>query len=319
MRIVALVPGGISEQLLFLPTLDDLKQTYPEAQIDVVVEPGSQAAYRVSKSVNESLLFSYKDRKSLADWSNLLGILRDREYEVAIFTGQALSVTFVLWLAGIPTRVGYAGGAGQRFLTRAIGHNKNQYRAHTYHDLLTGLGVSSPCPEFSVSIPTSDLDWADAERKRLGIQTSGYVLIYGTAVGETSANNPQDYPISSWKGILQDFQHRQPDLPLVLLQGAENGEWVGALMQAFPSLKVTAPEDVGKLIAMIAGASLMLSTDADPLQMAVAAKTYALGLFGSTIPEQRLPASDRFIAVKSLTGQLADISPQMVSEKIWGG
>ncbi len=73
MRIVALVPGGIGDQVLFFPTLDDLQQTYPNAQIDVVVEPRAAAAYQVSKSVQNTILFDFKGRNSLADFGNLLG------------------------------------------------------------------------------------------------------------------------------------------------------------------------------------------------------------------------------------------------------
>ena len=46
MRILALVPGGIGDQILFFPTLDDLKKAHPDAQIDVVVEPRAKSAYR---------------------------------------------------------------------------------------------------------------------------------------------------------------------------------------------------------------------------------------------------------------------------------
>ncbi|GAB1537372.1 hypothetical protein NUACC21_00120 [Scytonema sp. NUACC21] len=74
MRIVALVPGGIGDQILFFPTLDDLKLNLPQAEIDVVVEPRSKAAYRVSKSVHDVLAFDYKDRNSMADWGNTLSI-----------------------------------------------------------------------------------------------------------------------------------------------------------------------------------------------------------------------------------------------------
>jgi ADP-heptose:LPS heptosyltransferase len=48
MRIVALVPGGIGDQILFFPTLDNLKRSLPSAHIDVVTEPRSKAAYQVS-------------------------------------------------------------------------------------------------------------------------------------------------------------------------------------------------------------------------------------------------------------------------------
>jgi len=119
MRILALVPGGIGDQILFFPTLDDLKATYPDAQIDVVVEPRAKGAYRISKSVNDTILFDFKSRNSLSDWSNLLGVLRDREYDLAIALGQRWGIGFLLWLSGINTRIGYASGsAAETFLQK---------------------------------------------------------------------------------------------------------------------------------------------------------------------------------------------------------
>ncbi|NEO28783.1 MAG: glycosyltransferase family 9 protein, partial [Kamptonema sp. SIO4C4] len=56
MRILALVPGGIGDQILYFPTLATLKQQYPDAAIDVLVEPRAKAAYRVCQNVNEVLL-----------------------------------------------------------------------------------------------------------------------------------------------------------------------------------------------------------------------------------------------------------------------
>ena len=64
MRILALVPGGIGDQILFFPTLDDLKQSYPESQIDVIVEPRSKGAYQVCKSVRNVLSYDFRIRTS---------------------------------------------------------------------------------------------------------------------------------------------------------------------------------------------------------------------------------------------------------------
>jgi ADP-heptose:LPS heptosyltransferase len=82
---------------------------------------------------------------------------------------------------------------------------------------------------------------------------------------------------------------------------------------------VTSPADVGKLAAMIAGANLLLSTDSAPIYLAVAVQTYTIALFGNTDPKKLLPQSDRLIAIKSPTTKMADISPQTVLEKVWGG
>lgn len=320
MQIVALVPGGIGDQILFFPTLDTLKQTYPHAEIDVVVEPRALPAYRVSKSVHSTIPFDFKGRNSLADWSNLLGILRDREYEIALSLGQRWTVGFLLWLTGIPTRVGFSGGGGDTFLTNPVTLKKDQYAACMYHDLVKGLNIHTPCPDLAVSVPAKDLDWADAERKRLGIGNGGYVLIHGGSSQLAKAKGiDKIYPVNSWKGIIQDFAEKQPDLPVVVVRGPEDTEFVEALLQVSPTLKVTSPGDIGKLTAMIAGASLMICTDSAPMHLAVAVKTFTMALFGPTDPEKLLPASNRFVGIKSLTGKMSDIAPATVLEKIWAG
>lgn len=313
MRVVALVPGGIGDQILFFPTLDDLKQNYPNAQIDVVVEPRAKEAYRICKAVTNVLLFDYQDRNSAADWVNLVGILRDREYDVAISLGQRWFVGLLLWLTGIPTRIGYK-GTGNMFLTNSVPIKSQQYAAAMYHDLLQGLGISSSCPELNVNLPSSDLHWAEEEKKRLGIQSSGYVLLCN---GYEQLMPDQSYPVDSLQKIIQDFQQKQPELPLVALQNPDNEQW--AQLQSNADVKLTSPPDVGKLAAMIAGADLLLSTEGVSLQLAVAVQTYTIALFGLTEPEKVLPKSDRYIAIKSPSGRIADIPPQTVLERIWRG
>lgn len=91
----------------FFPTLQTLRQQYPQAAIDVLVEPRAKAAYRVCKNVDNVLIFDYRDRSSLADYLNLLGIIRDREYDASLSLGTAWVVELIMWLNGIPTRVGY--------------------------------------------------------------------------------------------------------------------------------------------------------------------------------------------------------------------
>ena len=125
------------------------------------------------------------------------------------------------------------------------------------------------------------------------------------------------YPAKYWKLIIQDFVSRQPNLPVVVIQGPEDEQLVQELLPS-PNIKVTSPPDIGKLAAMITGANLMLCTDSAPMHLAVAVQTYTIALFGPTEPKKLLPTSDRFIAIKSPTTKMADISPQSVLERVWG-
>jgi ADP-heptose:LPS heptosyltransferase len=319
MRVVALVPGGIGDQILFFPTLDDLKRSYPNAQIDVVVEPRSKAAYRVSKSVENVLTFDFKDRNSLADWANLVGMIREHEYDVAIALGQSWLVGLLLWLTGIHTRIGYQ-GKGSPFLTNPVPLRSQQYAAVMYHDLLQGLGINAPTPELTINVPKPDIEWTDAEQKRLAIKESGYILIHGGSSQLAKVKGlDKIYPVENWQQIVQQFQYKQPDMPIVVIKGPDDQEFVDSLKEIAPDIRITSPEDIGKLAAMIAGANLMLCTDSAPMHLSVAVQTYTIALFGPTEPAKLLPKSDRFLAIKSPTGKMSDISPKTVLEKIWGG
>ncbi|MBD2182566.1 glycosyltransferase family 9 protein [Aerosakkonema funiforme] len=319
MRVVALVPGGIGDQILFFPTLDDLKRNYPEADIDVVVEPRSRGAYRVCRSVSETIPYDFKDRNSLADWGNILGTIRDREYDVALCLEKSWQVSLLLWMTGIPKRVGYS-AVGTTFLTDSVPLKTEQYAAWMYHDLLQGLGISTPCPDLTINLPKQDIQWAEAEQKRLGINESGYILI-DPGASQMSQDKGIDniYPVRNWQQIIQECQQRQPDMPIVLVQGSEDIQFVSQLLQSSSHLKVTAPGDIGKLAATIAGANLILCTDSTPMHLAVAVQTYTIALFGPTDPKKLLPQSDRVLGIKSPTGKMADISPKEVLQKVWGG
>jgi ADP-heptose:LPS heptosyltransferase len=315
MRILAFVPGGIGDQILFFPTLDRLKMRYPEAQVDVVVAPSAAPAYRVSKSVKGTIPFLFQARNSLADWGNLLGVLRDREYDVVLNLRSDWPTNFLLWLTGIPLRIGFAGSKGENFLTRrvtALG-DKKKYLAEEPYALLQGLDMAETCPDLTATVKTEDISWADDERKRLGLASGGYVVVYG------GSNSSDRYPAKNWVQVLEDIRKKQPDLPIVLLQDELSEGIVTELRGMMPDLTVTEPSNLGQTVSLLAGASLTLCTESDMLHLAVASQTFTLGIFGQSLPARMLPVSDRYVGVKSPTSKLGDIPPSTILEKIWNG
>ncbi|MCW6036998.1 glycosyltransferase family 9 protein [Spirulina subsalsa FACHB-351] len=320
MRILALVPGGIGDQILFFPTLATLKQTYPQAQIDVLVEPRSKGAYRVCPSVSDVLVFDYKDRNGLADYLNLLGMIRDREYDIALTLGQRWAVGLLLWLNGITTRVGYE-SPKSCLLTATVPLKTEQYAAEMYHDLLLGLGIQTPCPTPTITVPKSDIDWAEATQDRMGIRDTGYILIHGGS-SQLAVTKGIDkiYPPQNWSAIIADLQTKQPDVPIVVIKGPEDSALVGELLAKAPNLKVVSPPDIGKLAAFIAGANLMLCTDSAPMHLAIAVGTYTIALFGPTDAKKLVPPnSETCIPIQSPSKAIGDIAPVTVLEQIWRG
>ncbi len=314
MRILVLIPGDISNQILCFPTLDDLKHIYPKAQLDVLVEPRAKAAYRVCRSVHEALPFDYQDRSSPADLVNLLGIMRDREFDAVISLASGWVTGFLLWLTGIPVRVGYAEQPGSLFLTNPVPLKPGQYLAHTYHDLLQGLGITTPCPDLAINVPRKDIDWAEAEQTRLGVKDTGYILLYDEPVEVATPT----YPASAWQQVIQGIQARQPEQPVVILQTPDNSTIVAEVLKLCPTVKATAPAAIGQQAAMIAAANLVIAPDSAPLQLAIAVQSYTIALL-SSVALPVVPKGDKSLAVRSTTPKLADISPDTILAKMFGG
>lgn len=319
MRVLALVPGGISEQLLFFATLEHLNRALPQAEISVVTEPSAAAAYRVSKVVKTTIPYAFAKDNSPADWANLLGIMRDREFEIVITATESWPTALLLWLSGIPTRIGYDSGANDLFLTSTTSHRANQYQASEYHSLLNSLELPGQYAPASINVPQGDIGWVNMQMQSQGIDDQGYVLIYpGPAEG---AENDL-YPTESWLAIIQDFQKRQPGLPLVLLQQPETIATVKAIAQSFPELKIICPDNLGQIAALVAGANLVLATDSYVSQLGVALNVFTLALFGAYSSERRLPpvnsSEQRFVGIQSDSSKVADISSEVVLKQVWG-
>lgn len=315
MRVLALVPGGMDDQLRFFPTINQIKSTFEQAEIAVVADPSAKDIYRLSKVVSEVIPYSFQTRNSPADWANLLGIVRDREFEVALTLTQSWSMGMLLWLSGVPTRIGYAGSANQFFLTETVPLKREQPVVLQYQDLLRAINITKPIPPFTVNVPQSDITAVDALRQTNGL-TEGYVLVYpgATPDGDT-------YGSEQWLTVLKDFQHRQPGIPLVLVNTPTAAEAIAAIEQQMPGLIVLKPDNPGQMAALIAGANLLVTVDSYPLYLATALQVYTLGLFGEGNPNQLLPPTEgeanRTLAVKSPNGSLAGISPDTVLQKIW--
>jgi len=324
MRILALVPGGISDQLLFFPALDDIKRAYPNAEIGVVVEPQATVAYRVSKIVDTVIPFTFSAANSPSDWANLLGIVRDREYEVAFTTDLTWKMGLLLWLSGVPTRVTYQNTNAAWFYTATVTDKSLesvQYQAERYHDLLKAIDINGPAPDIAVNVPEGDITWANALRDRLDLK-SGYVLMYpGQDTGRVSAST--QYPMSGWQALIADFRAKQPKMPIVLLQTEASAAQVSELKATDAQLIVVVASNLGQTAAIVAGADLVLTPDSYVMQLSAALKVFTLALFGKNSPAEMLPPvsgdETRFLGIISETGQVADINPEAVLQKVWGG
>ncbi|MEN9208449.1 MAG: hypothetical protein Q6L50_02115 [Gloeomargarita sp. GMQP_bins_120] len=288
LRFLVMSPGDETEQLWLFPTYRSLSQA--PAQVDVVVAPAVASLYELCPWVARVHTYTYGGRNSLTEWVNLLGVVRDGYYDGVLLTRPSGSLSFLLWLSGVRERVGFA-GPGQRWLTQVIPPKPDQYPPEYYHDLAQGVGLSVPCEPLAVQIPAAALSWAETQQQQLGLQ-GGYVLLVVDGA----------YP--HWEQVAAQLRQQQPDLPVV------------ALGQGLAELPALTPANWGQTAALMAGATLVVVSEAQMarMQLAVAVQTPLVALLSSQTPRRVLPPSDLCILLQA--AQLADISPAQVLQAL---
>lgn len=316
-HLLALHSGGISEQLLFLPTLQALAskhdQTSTHHQLDVVIPPNTRDIYQLSSVIHQAIPFDFDASIGLADWSNLFGILREREYDAVITTCQGTGIRFFLWLLGIPARVGYLGGVGAFMMSDLVPYNDKQPLMTTYGDLLTPLGLNLSSSVIEIQSTPSDLAWFNSAQSSLGLNPNHpIILLYD----EGSAGNATSYSPQNWKSVMAGIRDRLPHSQIMLLHYGKNLDWIEACKPLDLNVPVIHAATIGQAAAVIESAQWLISIDSAPLYLGAGSSTAVLGLFGPSHPEKLLPQRDRCQGLRAASGRLNDIPPIQILEQL---
>ena len=146
MRILILKFRNIGDVLLITPLLGNLKQYYPESQIDVAVNKGTEPMVSLNPNVNKLIIYDRDFIKSLSPVKKLLQEIqfsfsfRKERYDMVINLTEGDRGAQIAWLSGAPIRIGYPNK--NRILKNAFTHHlpKQAFR-HTLETNLDPLRV----------------------------------------------------------------------------------------------------------------------------------------------------------------------------------
>lgn len=140
-KVLAINFGGIGDEVLFLPTLERIKELAPDCELTLLVEPRSQSVMEVTNLIDKIITFDIKKKPlTLVDLIRLTMLLRTGGYDMVISSGSSPMVAMLLFLSGIKLRIGYDSGSPVKsLLTHPVKLVRDQYAADMYHDLTKGM------------------------------------------------------------------------------------------------------------------------------------------------------------------------------------
>jgi len=311
-RLVAINFGGIGDEILFLPALASIRAAHRHWHLTLVLEPRSASVRQITDLIDETIEFDIKKRPlHTSDLCHLLSLLREGAFDVAISSGSSPLVSVLLFLSGIPTRVGYdSGGLARLLLTAAVPLVRDQYAGFMYHDLVRGLGIAG-----QPRLPEASVGAESLERMRRllaeGPATAGgaeggrarRVLIHpGTSRLALEKGIVKTWSADAWASLVAMLAGAPGILP-VLAGGPDDRQTVSEIACRCAGLRLLQAAgrtaSLADLAALISLCDLIVCVDSAPMHLAVALGKPLVALFGPTDERRLLPADPRFLALRA--------------------
>ena len=192
MRVLALSPGPLSLQLERLPALASLCSSVG-ATLQVACSPAVKGAWELLPQLEKVIPFDFEASPNLADWANLLGCIREPDFQVCLNFAEGQQVNLMLSMSHIPTRIAASGFSSTELVQPQEGWASQRLAAY-----LKPLGCELNADGFRLALPSTILDKARADLP----SGDGPLLVLAPKGGA------DDWPASEWTALPETIGQR---------------------------------------------------------------------------------------------------------------
>ncbi|MCI0630420.1 MAG: glycosyltransferase family 9 protein [Phycisphaerales bacterium] len=294
-RIAIIRPSALGDVCRTVAVLASLRAAYPDAQIDWVVQDDYTPAIAAHPALDEPISFP---RGQFARWwrtpaqfvrvLSWFKSLRKRRYDL-VLDCQGLGRSGLMTRATrAAQRVGLRNARELAWLgynVRVPRDSGRQIPVHTVDQMLLlvqELGIE-PLRDMRLYAAAEDRAWWHDKRSELGIADARYAVL-----APTGRWPGKRWPIDRFSQLIEPLLRRGFERIVVI--GAPNeGEQVRPLLDRFagnrsPIVDLIGTASIGRTMAVVADAALVVANDSAPLHLAVGFDRPCVGLFGPTDP-----------------------------------
>ena len=291
MNILLINFGGIGDEILFLPTIQTLKEEFQDSKITLALEPRSASIKNLSDIIDEVIKVDIK-APHIKKYINILKFLFtvwSKKFDILIISGSSFLVSILAFLTGIKRRIGYKSKTSF-LLTDEVELNKNQYAGNMYHDLV------KPLSKIPYKNPKIDLNL------EFNLPFEGEFIALHPGVSKMSlVKNILKCPDENfWRELIQKLL--EMGKRVVLLGGPDDKEIIEKLSDInnenlFNMFGKT--KNIQELASIIGKSSAFVCVDSAPMHIGVSLEKDVYAIFAGTDPKKLIPDSPKFKIIKN--------------------
>ncbi len=277
-RILVVRTDRLGDVVLSLPMLPALRHCYPDAYIAMLLRTYTGELVRGNPYVDR--IIWYDDHRGMIPLLEMRRVLRAERFDAVIVVYPTLRLAWLMFLAGIPVRV----GTGYRyysvlFTRRVFEHRKDAKRHEVEYNL--GLLPRVDClphapPEFFIDIPGAAEDRVREILSGAGIEPGKRIAILHPGSGGSA----RDWSAQNF-GALASRLAASEDMQVLVTGGVDESELVARVVEASggTALGMAGRFTLKELAALTRSAALFVGNSTGPLHIAAAVDTPVLGLY----------------------------------------
>jgi heptosyltransferase-2 len=294
-KILIRGPNWVGDAVLAVPAMKAIRARFPEAEITLLVRPWVAGLFSSAPYVDK--VWSESKPSSLQNWFRIAREIRQRQFDLALLLPNSFESALMMFMGGVPRRVGYATDGRRCMLTTAVTRvPEPRHQIDYYLDLAKALAAVTDRPSINIEATVSERDSARELLAAEGIPRTAPFLVLNPGAAYGSAKRwRQDRFANVADNLASELRL------YVAIIGSEServiADQVCERMATRTSI-LNGKTSLGTLIGVLAESSLMITNDSGPMHIAAALGTPTVAIFGPTDETNTGPCGPRTRIVK---------------------
>lgn len=282
-KILVVNVNWLGDVIFSSPVVKALKEQGHTVHITCLGVPRVQEILESIPNIDEVIIYDEKgrDRGPWAKWKLIRQLTREK-FDVCYLLHRSWTRALLIFLAGIPIRVGYDEKRLGKLLTQAVQpSDKGMHRSDRYLRVIEADGVTVDDRDYQLNVDPKASEEINEMLKVQGINKDDYCIV----VNPGGNWDLKRWPVSSYTQLIQQLMNGPTK---IILSGApKDRELIESILATLRERPVVlaGKTNLKQLIALMKRADLVVSGDSGPLHLASAVGTSVVAIFGPTRPE----------------------------------
>jgi heptosyltransferase-2 len=285
-KIVVRATNWVGDAIMMTPALRAVRASFPQADITLLAKPWVLPVFAHSDSIDHVMTYQADGRhKGAMGVLRLARDIKEAHFDTAILFQNAFEAALLVWLAGIPTRIGFSTDGRRLLLSHPVDGWRRLKKGHFVDyclGVVTGAGLRGDGRRLSLTISPEERTQARERLTQLAIPADRPLvgLNPGAAYG-TAKRWPVARYIALGRHLFDAFDAR------IVVFGAGNEADVGQTLAdgIGPAARNLAGRtSLREAMALIGLCALFVTNDSGLMHVAAALDTPQVAIIGPTDP-----------------------------------